>query len=354
MPGLQAKALPIGEAPLAWIMLNSRMQMRDIGSSGLRASIIGLGTWAIGGDGWGGNEEKDVIAAIQASLDAGVNLIDTAPIYGFGLSEELVARAIAGRRDEVILATKCGLIWNQSEGDFFFPSPHGPVHRYLGKASIQREVEASLRRLKTDRLDLYQTHWQETTTPIAETMEALLSLKDQGKIRAIGVSNVDHRQLGQYVAAGLVASVQELYSMVDREKEAEILPYCQQHQLAFLAYSPLAMGLLSGKMKSGQKFAEGDMRNTSKRFAPEVVAEVNTFLAEIEPVAQQHQVTLAQLVIQWTLHQPGVSHVLCGARHVGQARENAEAGKSTLSSSDIAFINDRLKAHALQVPKAFS
>jgi aryl-alcohol dehydrogenase-like predicted oxidoreductase len=330
------------------------MKFCPIGPSDLQASVIGLGTWAMGGDGWGGTDENEVIAAIRASLDAGINLIDTAPIYGFGLSEELVARAIAGRRDQVILATKCGLVWNEARGDFFFPSPHGPVHRYLGAASVFREVEESLRRLKTDYLDLYQTHWQETTTPVEETMAALLQLQQQGKIRAIGVSNVEVGQLQRYLSVGPVASVQELYSMVDREQEAALLPFCRKQHLAFLAYSPIAMGLLTGKIKPGQKFADGDMRNTSKRFAPEVVAAVNAFLVEIAPIARQHGLTLAQLAINWTLHQPGVTHVLCGARSPGQARENATACAPELPSADLDFISSRLKHHALQVPKAFA
>jgi aryl-alcohol dehydrogenase-like predicted oxidoreductase len=330
------------------------MIYREIGTSGLQGSVIGLGTWALGGDGWGGADETAALDAIRVALDEGVNLIDTAPIYGFGRSEELVGEAIAGRRQEVILATKCGLVWNENRGDFFFPSRFGPVHRYLGPDSIAREVEASLHRLRTDYIDLYQTHWQETTTPIEDTMAALLRLRDQGKIRAIGVSNVDRVQLERYAAAGPVASAQELYSMVDREKELDVLPFCRQAGIGFLAYSPLAMGLLTGKMKPGGPFAEGDMRGTSKRFGDAVIRSVNAFLEEIRPLTGKYASTLAQLVMAWTLRQPGVTHLLCGARHAAQARENAQAASLLLSEEDEAFIHARLAAHALNVPKTFS
>ena len=164
------------------------MERREIGASGIRASAIGLGTWAIGGWMWGGTDEADSIAAIRASVDTGVTLIDTAPAYGMGRSEEIVGKAIAGRRDEVVLATKCGLVWHTDKGNHFFDQDGKPVHRYLGPESIAHELEQSLRRLGTDHIDLYITHWQDPTTPIAETMGALEDLRKAGKIRAIGAS----------------------------------------------------------------------------------------------------------------------------------------------------------------------
>ena len=168
---------------------------RRIGQSGMAASAVGLGTWAIGGWMWGGTDEAASIRAIQASIDAGISLIDTAPAYGLGRSEELVGQAIAGRRDQVVIATKCGLNWHHGKGNRFFEEAGVPVHRYLGADGIAHELEESLKRLGTDHIDLYITHWQDPTTPIADTMETLLRLKQAGKIRAIGASNLSPDEL---------------------------------------------------------------------------------------------------------------------------------------------------------------
>ncbi|TIR34434.1 MAG: aldo/keto reductase, partial [Mesorhizobium sp.] len=199
--------------------MNSRQITRSIGKSGVVASAVGLGTWAIGGWMWGGTDEAESIAAIQASIDAGVSLIDTAPAYGLGRSEEIVGKAIKGRRDRAVIATKCGLNWHSKKGNHFFDQDGTPVNRYLGADGIAYEVEQSLRRLGTDYIDLYITHWQDPTTPIAETMEALERLKSAGKIRAIGASNLNAAELQQYVAAGQLDAIQERYSMLDREIE---------------------------------------------------------------------------------------------------------------------------------------
>ncbi len=294
------------------------------------------------------------MAAIQASIDEGIDLIDTAPVYGFGHSEEIVGRAIRGRRDRVVLATKCGLVWGPGQGgDFFFDSKAGAVRRFLGAASIRGEVEASLKRLGTDRIDLYQTHWQESTTPIAETMGALLECQRAGKIRAIGVSNVDPAQLAAYLAAGPVASAQEIYSMVDRGHEQSLFPACARSGVAVLAYSPLAMGLLTGKMAAGRAFPAGDMRGGNPRFSDGSITAVNAFLATIEPIARAHAVSLAQLVIAWTLQQPGVTHALCGARNPLQARENADAGRVVLTADEVRIVTERLDAAQLRIPKVF-
>jgi aryl-alcohol dehydrogenase-like predicted oxidoreductase len=326
---------------------------RKLGPDGPECSAIGLGTWAIGGQGWGGSDAEQAVAAIQASIDEGIDLIDTAPIYGFGHSEEIVGRAIRGRRDRVVLATKCGLVWGGEGGDFFFDSAQGPVRRFLGPASIRREVEASLKRLGTDRIDLYQTHWQETTTPIADTMGALLECQRAGKIRAIGVSNANPAQLAEYLAAGPIASAQEIYSMLDRELAATLFPLCARHGVAVLAYSPLAMGLLTGRMQPAQSFQPGDNRGESPRFSTAAITAVNAFLATLQPIAQAHGITLAQLVIAWTLQQPGVTHALCGARTPLQARENAAAGRVHLTPDELRTITHRLDAARLKIPKVF-
>ncbi|MCK5272116.1 MAG: aldo/keto reductase, partial [Sedimentisphaerales bacterium] len=249
------------------------MEYRKLGDSGIEASVVALGAWAIGGWMWGGTEEKAAVKTIQASLDNGVNFIDTAAIYGYGRSEEIVGRAINGRRDKVVLATKCGLRWDLKKGDFYFYGTEegislGPakyeVYKYLHPDSIKEEVERSLKRLGTDYIDLYQTHWQESTTPIEDTITALLKLKEQGKIRAIGVSNANIEQLKAY---GNIDTDQERFSMLDRRIEQDgTLTHCRENNIAVLAYSPLVHGLLTGKMTPDRQFKEGDLRRGNPCF----------------------------------------------------------------------------------------
>ncbi|BCH20894.1 aldo/keto reductase [Mesorhizobium sp. L-8-3] len=321
------------------------MPVRPMGGSRIDASAIGLGTWAMGGWMWGGTDEAEAVAAIRASIDQGVSLIDTAPAYGLGKSEELVGEAISGRRDQVVLATKCGLVWHTDKGNHFFDEHGQRVHRYLGRESIFFEVEQSLKRLRTDYIDLYITHWQDPTTSVAETMDALLELKRQGKIRAIGVSNVSPDELEAYVAVGPVDAIQERYSMLDREIEATLLPICRRQGIATLSYSSLALGLLSGRIGPGRVFAGDDQRKDDPRFAPENLKRVAAFIAAIEPLAAARQATPAQVVIAWTIAQPGITYALCGARNPGQATENARAGTLSLSDSELAGIDHAIAAH---------
>jgi aryl-alcohol dehydrogenase-like predicted oxidoreductase len=284
---------------------------------------------------WGGSDQEQAVKAIQASLDSGVTLIDTAPAYGLGLSEELVGKAIAGRRDKVILATKCGLVWHTDKGRPFLTQDGKPIRRYLGPESIRYECEWSLKRLGTDHIDLYQTHWQDETTPIEDTMRALMDLKREGKIRAIGISNAMPGQMADYRRIGPVDSDQEKYSMLDREQEAGLLPYCLENGIAFLAYSPLANGLLTGKIGPKREFTGDDLRRNSPRFSVENREKIAGMLALIEPIARDHGLTLTQLVLAWTMAQPGATHVLAGARNPRQAEENAAAGNVRLSADEL-------------------
>jgi len=314
------------------------MRKRVLGQSGIEASVIGLGTWAIGGWMWGGVEANDSVRAIQAAIDAGINLIDTAPAYGLGLSEQIVGEAIRGRRDQVVLATKCGLQWHTAQGTLFLEQAGKPIYKFLGAASIRHEIEESLQRLGTSYIDLYQTHWQDDTTPIAETMGTLLDLKKEGKIRAIGASNAATPHLDAYRAAGQLDADQEKFNMLDRRAEDSLLPYAERHQLAFLAYSPMALGLLTGKMSPDRRFADGDLRSRSHRFTPEYRRQVLDVLARMQPMADDHEITLAQLALAWTAAVPGVSHVLAGSRNPAQATENAAAGAVKLSDHELATI----------------
>jgi aryl-alcohol dehydrogenase-like predicted oxidoreductase len=296
---------------------------------------------------WGGTDVQKSVRSIQASLDAGVNFIDTAPAYGLGLSERIVGEAIHGRRDKVILATKCGLVWHTAKGTFFVDQNGTRIHRYLGAESIRYEVEHSLRRLETDYIDLYQTHWQDATTPIAETMGTLLDLKRKGKIRAIGVSNCTIDQVRQYRAVGPVDAAQEQYNLLHRDVEHEYLPYCLQNHMAVLAYSPLANGLLTGKVDPERVFPDDDLRRNSPLFSRDSRMRVRDMFEHLAPVARKYSFTDGQLAIAWALAQPGVTHALVGARDTHQAEENAWAGSVMLAAADVARVTEAAESSVM-------
>jgi aryl-alcohol dehydrogenase-like predicted oxidoreductase len=326
------------------------MQKRELGKSGIETSVVGFGAWAIGGWMWGGTDTSDALDAVAAAIDSGIDLIDTAPMYGFGRSEEIVGKAIAGKRDQVVLATKCGLHWSEEKWEegkgelHFYTDEKGAtsdfekyyVYKYLRPEGIAREIEASLQRLKTDYIDLYQTHWQENTTPIEDTMAMLLKLKDQGKIRAIGVSNASVRQIEEYEKGGPVDVDQERFSLLDRKLEEEgYFEHCAKQGISILAYSPLVNGLLTGKMDPDRSFGEGDLRASNPRFSAENIRSVNSMLEQFGPIAEKHQATIAQLIIAWTFAKYEKMHVLCGGRKVRQVTENAEAGRIELARQEV-------------------
>lgn len=324
------------------------MERRPLGNSGIAVGGVGLGTWAIGGGPWWGEtDDAQSIRAIHAALDAGVNLVDTAPAYGFGRSEEVVGRAIRDRRDAVVLATKCGLWWDDDTGAVFFQQSGKTVRRSLDPRTIRAEVDASLCRLGTDRIDLMQTHWQatpEAPTPIADTMACLMDLRTQGKIRTIGVSNATPSQMDEYLAAGAIVSCQPRYSMLDRKIEADVLPYCRDRGIAILAYSPLEQGLLTGKIGMERQFSAAAARNMIPWFRPENRRRVLDMLARWEGLCEGHACSMAQLVIAWTVAQPGITCALCGARKPEDAEENAGGGSVRLDASDIAQMRRDVEA----------
>ncbi len=325
--------------------MSHEMLTREIGNSGIEASVVGLGTWAIGGWMWGGTDEAASIAAIHAAVDAGITLIDTAPAYGQGTSETIVGKALEGRRDRVVLATKCGLVWHTQKGNHFFDYEGKPVHRYLGKESIIHEVEQSLKRLKTDYIDHYITHWQDPTTPVEETMEAFEALKTQGKIRSIGASNTDPEIVRAYLAAGQLDAVQEEYSMIKRDLEDQMLPLCRKNGVSVLSYSSLGLGLLTGKIGPDREFSGDDLRKDNPRFSLSNREKVARLMAAVEPIAERHGATLAQTVIAWTVQQPGITFSLCGARDSRQAEENAAAGRIRLTAEEISEIETQARTH---------
>jgi methylglyoxal reductase len=331
--------------------MSGQQLMRGIGKSGVTASAVGLGTWAIGGWMWGGTDEAESITAIQASLDAGVTLIDTAPAYGLGRSEEIVGKALVGRRDKAIIATKCGLVWHTDKGKHFFDQDGKPVHRYLGRDAIFHEVEESLRRLGTDYIDLYITHWQDPTTPIEETMRTLEDLKASGKIRAIGASNVGAPELETYISIGCLDAIQERFSMIDREIEADLLPLTTANGISTLSYSSLALGLLSGAIGPSRVFSGDDQRRDNPRFSVTNREKVLAFAAAIQPIAEKHGASIAQTVIAWTLMHPGVTFALCGARNPSQALDNARAGTIRLDADDHSAIDAAISARLMAVDR---
>ncbi|WP_374166526.1 aldo/keto reductase [Arcticibacter sp. MXS-1] len=326
------------------------MEYRKLGDSDLELSVITFGSWAAGGWMWGGTERKDAVDAIKASYDLGVTSIDTAPIYGQGLSEEIVGEAIRELpRDKVQILTKYGMRWDLQKGSLAFRSKNNEgqdidIYKYAGKDSIIKECEDSLKRLGTDYIDLYQIHWPDVTTPIEESMEAVQQLIDQGKVRYAGVCNYDAGQMKTAEKAVKLVSNQVPYSMVNRGIEEVVVPYCLAANKAILAYSPLERGLLTGKMKPGHQFSEGDHRAAHKFFQDENIASVNAFLEQLRPLAEEKNASLSQLVLRWTVEKPGITIALVGARNAEQAVQNAHAIDIRLSASELSFISARLDA----------
>lgn len=324
------------------------MEYRKLGNTDLELSAITYGAFAIGGNMWGGNEQKDSIASVRASIDHGVTTLDTAPFYGFGLSEEMIGEAIKGYdRSKIQLLTKFGLVWdgsNQGKGDFFFDAEENgkiiPIYKYSSKANVVKEVEESLKRLQTDYIDLLQIHWPDSTTPISETMEALEILIQQGKIRAAGVSNYSVDQVKEARQTLNVASNQVGYSMLNRSIELDLVAYALEKDLGIIVYSPMERGLLTGKYFKDGKLKDNDHRNGY--FQQFDMKKVEAFLNAITPMASDKGATLSQLVLRWTSLQPAISVVLAGARNAEQAIANAKAMDITLTAEELTFINAEL------------
>jgi aryl-alcohol dehydrogenase-like predicted oxidoreductase len=324
------------------------MEYRKLGETNLEVSAITFGAWAAGGWMWGGNDDLEAINAMKAAYDLGITSIDTAPIYGQGKSEELVGQAIKGiPRHKVQILTKYGMRWDLTKGTFGFKTKDNDgkdidVYKYAAKESVIKECEESLKRLGTDYIDLYQIHWPDDSTPVAETMEAILRLKEQGKIREAGVSNYSVMQMQEAEQTIKLASNQVPFSMVKRNIETDVIPYCIEHHKGILAYSPMERGLLTGKMKPGQQFGEGDHRAGLKFFKDENIERTNAFLAKVKPLADEKNATLGQLVIRWTINRPGITVALVGARNAEQASQNAKAIEVKLNEEEMALITGEL------------
>ncbi len=318
-------------------------QHRMLGKSDVRVSPVVFGAWAIGGWMWGGNDDQEALGAIAASIDHGVNTIDTAAIYGMGHSEELVGRAIAGRRDQVCILTKCGMRWDTEQGSDPWPQKDNAgkevvIRKNAHPQSIQWECEQSLKRLKIDMIDLYQIHWPDVSCRPEESIAAMEKLRQQGKVRAIGVCNYDVQWLQRASSVATVASNQPPYSLLQRNIEKEILPWCREHEVGVIVYSPMERGLLTGKVTEDREFAPGDHRAKHKYFTKENRRRVLDALEKIRCVTEAHNASFAQVVVNWTIQQPGITAALVGARNAEQAAQNAGAMSFTLSAQERAAI----------------
>lgn len=326
------------------------MEMRKLGSSEIQVPSVVFGAWAIGGWYWGGSDDVVAIASIRKALEVGMTCIDTAPMYGCGRSEEVVGRALAGRRGEAIIATKCGLRWDKEEGEFFFEDAHPAtgkpmkVFRNLRAGSIVEECERSLKRLETDVIDIYQCHWPDSTTDLYETMDAMLRLERQGKIRAIGVSNFTPSMMQRCLETAKLASDQPKYSLLDRVIEADVLPFCRANGIAAIVYSPLEQGLLTGGVTMERTFPEKDHRGGQPWFQPANRRRVLDALEKVRPIAAARRATLGQVAIAWTVGEPGVTAAIVGARTPEQVEENARAGEIELSAEERRTIREAFEA----------
>jgi aryl-alcohol dehydrogenase-like predicted oxidoreductase len=275
-----------------------------------KLSRIALGTWAIGGWMWGGTNDDESIQTIHAALDRGINLIDTAPVYGFGRSEELVGRALAqgGRRKQAIIATKVGLSWKD-----------GQPYRDASKNRIVQEVEDSLRRLQTDVIDIYQVHWPDPNTAIEETAEAMAALYRAGKVRAIGVSNFSPAEMDAFRAVAPLHTVQPPYNLFERGIENSVLPYCRDKSMTTLVYGSLCRGLLSGRMNANTSFADDDLRSSDPKFQLPRFRQYVTAVEKLDRFAQvNYNKRVIHLALRWLLDRPGVGVALWGARRPDQ------------------------------------
>lgn len=326
------------------------MRTMQIGKSGIEASVVGLGAWAIGGDSqWGASDDSESIRTIHRARELGVTLLDTAPAYGLGHSEEVVGRALAGRRSDYVLATKCGLRWDVKEGALLVERDGVRVVRNTRPERIAEEVEMSLRRLKTDYLDLYLVHWQEVPEfpcPIADTMGYLMKLKEQGKIRAIGACNLSPEQFIEYTRAGQLDLIQEKYSMLDRGAGDRFFALCAAHGVSFQAYSPLERGTLTGKITVDTKVEMTLAKSKIKWFQPENLPKIAALGEKWAPLCKKYACTMTPLVIAWTTAQGNGSNVnaLCGARKLDQIEENARGGDLVLDAADIETMRKDVEA----------
>jgi aryl-alcohol dehydrogenase-like predicted oxidoreductase len=319
---------------------------RQLGSSDMQITAIGFGAWAIGGGdwqfGWGSQDDNDSIAAIQHALDRGINWIDTAAVYGLGHSEEVVARALEGRQQKPYVFTKCSMIWSKK-----IWQTKDQIHRSLKRDSVRKELESSLRRLKLDVIDLYQIHWPDPENEIEEGWETMAKLKQEGKVRYIGVSNFSVAQMERISKIAPITSLQPPYSMLNRGVEKEILPYCQQHNIGVINYSPMVSGLLTGAMTKERvaQLPQDDWRRNNHRFQEPQLSRNLKLVELLREIGSAHGRSPGEVAIAWTLRQPAVTAAIVGARNAKQVDGIIGAATFRLNSDEIARIEDFLTAN---------
>lgn len=317
------------------------MTYRQLGASDLKLSTIGVGTWAMGGDdwvfSWGPQDDQDSIDAIHSAVDAGINWIDTAPVYGLGHCEKVVGKAIVGKRDKLIIATKCCRIWNDA----------GKVYGSLKAESVRKEAEDSLRRLNIDVIDLYQLHWPDPEEDIEEGWTVVAELIAEGKVRYGGVSNFNVEQMKRAQAIHPVTSLQPPYSMLRRDIETEIAPFCAEQNIGIIAYSPMQTGLLTGKYTKERVAAlpDSDWRSSKNPYFQEPQLSINIDVVDkLKLIAESKDITMPQLALAWVLRLPEMTSAIVGARSPEQIQETVKAGSIELSADDIAEIEVILQA----------
>jgi aryl-alcohol dehydrogenase-like predicted oxidoreductase len=316
------------------------VEFTDIPNTNVRISRIGLGTWAIGGWMWGGPDDDAAGETIRRGLDAGITLIDTAPAYGQGHAEEVVGRALVGRRDRAVISTKVGLEWDD----------HGAVRRNASAKRIRTEIEDSLRRLRTDHVDIYHVHWPDPDTPMEETATAMNALYDEGLIRAIGVSNFSPAQMDAFAAFAPLHAVQPPYNLFERGIERDVLPYAREHGLTTLTYGALCRGLLSGSVQADTSFGGDDLRRTDPKFQQPRLAEYLRAVARLDELARtRFGKRVVHLALRWVLDQPGVGAALWGARRPDQLDALPGALELRLDAATLAEI-DRIVTQEVTDP----
>lgn len=311
------------------------MQTRQLGKNGPQLTVIGFGAWAIGGPwqyGWGKVNDAESIQAIHTALDNGINWIDTAAVYGFGHSEEVVGKAVKGIRNNVFIATKCGMI-NDGTGNAIIN---------LKPENIRKEINDSLRRLQTDYIDLYQFHWPDPNTPVEDSWGTMVDLQKEGKVRFIGVSNFDVALLDRCIKIAPVQSLQPPYSLLRRDIEKEILPYCLKNGIGVIVYSPMQAGLLTGKFDIN-KLAEDDWRRKSKMYQEPYLSKALEFVERIRPIAEKSNKSVGNLAVAWVLRNSAVTSAIVGARNSKQVLENINAADYILTDDEMNEISKLLE-----------
>jgi aryl-alcohol dehydrogenase-like predicted oxidoreductase len=322
------------------------MRTRQLGTTEMFLTTVGFGAWAIGGPewafGWGPQDDRESVAAIHKALDLGVNWIDTAAVYGLGHSEQLVGEALRGRRDQVMVATKCSLRWGDNSN----------VYSSLAAASVREEAEQSLRRLGVDRIDLYQIHWPFPDEQIEEGWSTMAELVHEGKLRHVGVSNFSVPQMKRAQAIHPIASIQPPYSMINRRIEADVLPFCVEHGIGVIAYSPMQSGLLTGSFTKGRvaDLDSRDWRRRDKSFQEPILTKALELVERLQPIAERTGHTMAQLAIAWILKRQGVTAAIVGARRPTQIEETAQAADWVVDDADEAAIARILEEVAVPEP----